>query len=65
MMHPIKVWDVSLYKRKKVVAYSLSQVGKRGLDYPTYYDLELSIMEHGSNIFLDIKVTFRWIIRIY
>ena len=28
-------------------------------------DLELSIMEHGSNIFLEVKVTYRRITRIY
>jgi len=28
------------------------------------YDLELSIVKYGSTIFLDIKVTSKWITRI-
>ena len=28
------------------------------------YDLELSIVKHGGTIFLDVKVTSRWVIRI-
>jgi hypothetical protein len=45
IMHLVKVWDVSLCKKKKVVAYSLSQLRKRELNYPTH-DVELSIIEH-------------------
>jgi hypothetical protein len=36
---------VSLCKKKKAVAYSLSQLIKRELNYPTR-DVELSIVEH-------------------
>ena len=43
------------YMRRKEVACSLSQVRKRELNYLTCY-LELSIVEHGSNIFLEVKV---------
>ena len=51
------------YARRKVVAYSLSQLRKRELDYPTYY-VELSIVEHGSAIFSGVNVTSKWITRI-
>ena len=59
MMHPIKVWDVSLCK-KKIEAYAR----KHDKEHLTY-DLELSIIEHGSNIPLEAKVTYRRITRIY
>ena len=64
MMHLVKVWDVSLCKKKNVVPCLLSQLRKRELNYLTSY-LKLSIMEHVSNVFLEVKVTFRRIIRIY
>ena len=62
-MHLVKVWDVSL-NQKKIVACSLSQLRKRELNYLTCY-LELSIVEHGSNIFLEVRVTSRRVTRIY
>ena len=63
-MHLVKVWDVSLCKKKNVVPCSLSQLRKRELNYLACY-LELSIVKHGSNIFLEAKVTYRRIIRVY
>ena len=64
MMHLVKVWDVSLCKKKKKVPCSLRQLRKRELNYLTCY-LGLSIIEHGSTIFLEVKVTPRRITRIY
>ena len=45
MTHPVKVWDVSLCKKKNIVPCSLSQLRKHGLNYLTCY-LELSTMEY-------------------
>ena len=45
------------------MACSLSQLRKRELNYLTCY-LELSIVEHGDTIYLDIRVTSTWIIGI-
>ena len=46
-------------QEEKVEAYAR----KHEMEHLTY-DLELSIVEHESTIFLDIKVTSRWITRI-
>ena len=35
MMHLVKVWDVSLCKKKNIVPCSLSQLRKRELNYLT------------------------------
>ena len=40
-MHPVKVWDVSLWKKKKIEAYAR----KHEMEH-LKYDLELSIVEH-------------------
>jgi len=63
-MHFIKVWNVSLCKKKNVVPCSLSQLRKRELNYLTSY-LKLPIVEHESTIFLEVQVTSRRITRIY
>ena len=63
-MHFIKVWNVSLCKKKNIVPCSLSQLRKRELNYLTSY-LKLTIVEHESTIFLEVQVTSRRITRIY
>jgi len=52
------------YVRRKSSGLSLSQLRKCELNYPTYY-LELSIVKHGSTIFLEVKVSSSRITRIY
>ena len=47
MMHLIKVWDVSLCKKKKIEV--LARIHE--MEHLTY-DLELSIVEHGGTIYL-------------
>ena len=64
MMHLVKGVGCVLKPEGKVVACSLSQLRKRELNYLACY-LELSIVKHGSNIFLEVKVTYRRIIRVY
>ena len=64
MMHLVKVWDVSLWKKKNVVPCSLSQQRKHELNYLACY-LELSIVERGGTVFLEVNVTYRRITRIY
>ena len=48
-MHPVKMWDVSLCKKKKIEAYAR----KHEKEHLTY-DLELSIVEYGGTIYLGI-----------
>ena len=59
MMHPVKGVGCVLMQEEKVEAYAR----KHEMKHLTY-DLELSIMEHGSAIFWGIKVTSKWITRI-
>ena len=59
MMHPVKGVGCVLMQEEKVEDYARKQEMEHLM-----YDLELSIVKHGATIYLDIKVTSRWVIRI-
>ena len=63
IMHLVKVWDVSLYEKKSSGLFIKST--KEALVELLIGYLELSIVEHGSTIFLKVKVTSRRITRVH
>ena len=63
MMHLVQMWNVSLYERKRS-GLLIKSTKEAWVEIPNMH-LELSILKHGSNIFLEVKVTYRRDTRIY